>query len=153
MVKNNPLDKRLLIISCSKRKKPGIAPAFELYDGVVFRMLKKMRETGEPLGNINVLILSSKYGLVDSSCPIEYYDELLTDKRVCELLPLIERDLTAFIATHQPREVYCCLGETYWSLIRDVLEYSNITHSNAKGRIGEKLAELKKWILAEEKPA
>jgi hypothetical protein len=41
----------------------------------------------------------------------------------------------------------------YWSLVRDVLECSNITHSNAKGRIGEKLAELKKWILAEEKPA
>lgn len=65
----NQSGKNLLIISCSQRKKKlrGKVKAWDLYDGVIFRMLKKTeRENGLPK-NLDILILSAKHGFIRPS--------------------------------------------------------------------------------------
>ena len=73
---------RLLLISCSHRKtsKAGLVPAIERYDGPPFQRPTEIpREVYDP--HLTVLILSAKYGLIDSGRPIRYYDCRLTRPR------------------------------------------------------------------------
>ena len=58
---------RLLILSCSQRKAPakGRLPAIDRYDGPAFRVLRKYLREG-PAEVPTVLILSAKYGLIES---------------------------------------------------------------------------------------
>ena len=55
----------LLILSCSqrKRKDPGFLPAIERYDGVNFRVIKKLGRQSRLLKNLDILIISAKYGI------------------------------------------------------------------------------------------
>jgi len=60
--------KYLLIIPCSKRKTapPRVkVSAINLYDGPFYRIIRKaFRESGKP-DNLDIMILSAKYGLID----------------------------------------------------------------------------------------
>ena len=58
--------KYLLIISCSDRKIQtlGCLPAFELYDGSFYRILRKAIREGYFPNNLDILIISPKYGLL-----------------------------------------------------------------------------------------
>ena len=70
----------LLIVTCSQRKRPdpGLLPAIERYDGVHFRVLRKARQEGHWPANLDVLIVSTKYGLLDLDTAIENYDLRMT---------------------------------------------------------------------------
>ena len=78
-----PLDRLLLIIACSQRKRSelNLLPAIGRYDGVYFRLLRKARREGYWPENLDMLILSSKYGLIDLSTPIAYYEQRMTRTR------------------------------------------------------------------------
>ena len=140
------INERLLIISCSQRKRRQKAPAWDLYDGVAFRMLRKIEREANLSDSVEILIISSKYGLIASSQVIEYYDECLTQQRAQDLKSDVERDLKDFLIDYKPREVFCCLGQRYRELVEETLASSGIPYSNAVGRIGEKLAETRRWI-------
>ena len=73
----------LLIVACSQRKRsdPGLLPAIERYDGVNFRVLRKARREGYWPENLDVLILSAKYGLLKPDTLIEDYDSRMTQER------------------------------------------------------------------------
>lgn len=61
----NANKKYLLILSCSKTKKNiDRTPAIELYDGMYYKVLKKNYPTN---ANLDILILSAKYGLIESN--------------------------------------------------------------------------------------
>lgn len=66
----------LLIVMCSKRKRsaPDLLPALERYDGIFFRILRKARREGHWPDNLDILILSAKYGLLELDTAIENYD-------------------------------------------------------------------------------
>ena len=148
-MERNKTDKRLLIISCSKRKKNGKKRAWDVYDGIVFRMLKKMeREVGLPK-DLEMLILSAKYGIIRPDQLIEEYDECITQSKIKELKPYIEGQLSDYLNHQLPREIFCCLGKQYLQAIYDNLESTEIAFSAAKGRIGEKLATTRHWVLNE----
>ena len=67
----------LLLIGCSQRKhlKYGLVPAFDLYDGVNYRVLHKVKQDGYWPATLQILILSAKHALMDPQTLIEWYDQ------------------------------------------------------------------------------
>jgi len=68
--------KRLLILSCSQRKRPdpGLLPAIERYDGPVFQVVRRyLREQPAGSKQLDVFILSARYGLI----PLAGHEQIL----------------------------------------------------------------------------
>jgi hypothetical protein len=55
-----------LFISCSQRKHSAKQPvsALELYNGFYYQIIKKLMREGRLTSNIDILIISAKYGLL-----------------------------------------------------------------------------------------
>lgn len=142
------MKKDLIIISCSGRKKEveGKVKAWDLYDGIFYRMLKKNKVDFD---KFDIIIISAKYGLILPETEIEYYDQKMDKKRAEELNFSVSASLMKYLQNSIVYDkIYICLGKHYMSAIRYVLpnfEYEKIT-----GAIGVKLGKLKK-IITEEK--
>ncbi|PIO47426.1 MAG: hypothetical protein CMR00_10540 [[Chlorobium] sp. 445] len=67
--------------------------AWKRYDGINFRVLKKLERKHAFPKNLDVLILSAKYGLVHPRTLIEYYDQKMTHARATELAPSVSKAL------------------------------------------------------------
>jgi len=136
----------LLILACSKRKNGSIspAPALHLYDGVNYRVLRKMLlERGWPAG-LQIKILSAKHGLIDGARLIEPYDQRLDKDRAAKINPKVLAELRKLPA---PRTVFVNLGQEYMPAIeglRDVFPGSQIIE--AAGPIGMKMQAMKQWL-------
>src|SRR5437588_679420 len=71
----------LLLIACSRRKAAGVrrGRAWDIYDGALYRVLKKLfREHPAAATSVDVLIVSAKYGVVRPDERITTYDLRLT---------------------------------------------------------------------------
>lgn len=66
----------LVICGCSKEKRSNPAPAQYLYQGTLFKKIKKLVD----YKRLSFKILSAKYGLIDPSKKIKPYDETLRYK-------------------------------------------------------------------------
>jgi cytoplasmic iron level regulating protein YaaA (DUF328/UPF0246 family) len=79
----NSSTRYLLIIACSQRKlaDDDLLLAIVSYNGGQFRSLRKAQREGYWLKNIDVLILSAKYGLIDAYKPIANYEHKMSKKR------------------------------------------------------------------------
>ncbi|WP_421077643.1 peroxide stress protein YaaA [Methanothermococcus sp. Ax23] len=142
--------KYLLILSCSKTKKNiDRAPAIELYDGMYYRVLRKNFNLKDNK-NLDILILSAKYGLIDSNEIIDYYDQLMTSKRAEELKDSVKSKLKEVLKNNNYDEIFITMGATYEkafdSECRELLQKYN-THW-IEGMIGERLQQLKKWLIS-----
>lgn len=146
-ISKKKMEGNLLIISCSKRKNKieGKIKAWDLYDGVVFRVLKKFeRERGLPK-NLDILILSAKYGFIKPYELIEYYDYHInqtSDRRS------FLSSLKKHIKTNAPVSVFVCLGKDYLKALEgfETLFPVGTKFLYANGSIGLKMSQLKKWI-------
>lgn len=133
---------RLLIIACSGRKISGAGPfpAWELYDGVIYRMLEKMeRTTGLPDG-LTIRIISAKYGLLMPTDSIPNYDLLMTEIRAIELKDDVMSGVRQVIDAVQPVEIFCCLGKHYRATLPDI--GAKFSH----GGIGTQMGQTKRWL-------
>jgi hypothetical protein len=142
--------RHLLIIACSQRKRldDGLLPAIARYDGGQYRVLRKAKREGYWSNNLDVLILSAKYGLIEADMQIANYEQRMNRKRASELKPQIEQDLKAYARKSAYKEVYIDLGQNYLSATEGLTEFftdSQITF--ARGRIGERLGQLKGWLM------
>lgn len=73
--------KPLLLISCSRRKTEDFARGrdWDVYDGALYRMLKKLfRQRPEVERAIGVLIVSARYGVIRAGNAISTFDERMT---------------------------------------------------------------------------
>lgn len=136
----------LLILACSQRKKESSATALavHLYDGVNFRVLRKvLLERGWPPG-LQIKILSAKYGLIDARTPIEPYDQRL-DKDAAARINA--RTLAQLTNVASPAAVFVNLGKDYLPAVdglEGVFPGSEITF--AEGPIGMKMSAMKRWL-------
>lgn len=137
---------RLLILSCSQRKRRcnSTVEALQLYDGVFFRVLKKAVDRPEILNDLEVLILSAKYGLLFPTSSVRYYDERMTRKRADELLPVVSKQLADFVATSSYDDVFVNLGKDYLPLVAGTPEFSTAVF--AAGGSGQRCQQLKQWL-------
>lgn len=137
-------ESRLLLMSCSARKRDKPAPAVQLYDGSAYRVLHKRN-----LDRIPVLILSAKYGLLSPLEVIEPYDRKMDAARATELCEAKQLRRAASIVKAGDgwpyRHVFCYGG----SLYRQVFEayekagvFGKARVEYSEGRIGEQLSQL-----------
>lgn len=134
---------RLLILSCSQRKRPGpgLLPAMERYDGPAYRVLRKhARETEPP----PTWVLSAEYGLIPSDEPIPAYDRRMTEERARQLQPQVATVLNG-LAHPEYADVLVCAGRAYAAALTGIEErFGGVTFTS--GPLGGQLATLRDWL-------
>ncbi|ODS40273.1 MAG: hypothetical protein A7315_09070 [Candidatus Altiarchaeales archaeon WOR_SM1_79] len=140
--------KRLLILSCSntKKKSKDLLPAIERYDGINYRVIKKLQREGNFPDELDIGIISAKYGFLTPDIPIEYYDQKMTRKRALELQPEVSSELNEFLQNNGYSKIFVNLGKEYRLLLNG---FDNAVSADyAEGSIGQKASQMKKWILS-----
>jgi hypothetical protein len=140
---------RLLVVACSQRKNPatGEIPAIERYDGPVFRVLRKyLRET--PGGAPTLLILSAKYGLIESSREIPDYDCCLTPALARHLRRSVLDRVRTVLRSRRWDSLGVCVGKRYWDLLDGFLELvpGGMRVDQLGGGLGKRLTCLRGWL-------
>lgn len=143
---------RLLILSCSQRKRPNQEPlpAIERYDGPAFRVLRRyLREKSAKAPD--VLILSAEYGLISQDSPITAYDRKMTPARARELRLMVLAALDRMTAFRSMSETLIFAGRQYLPALNidDVSSLQNTTVKVCAGAMGRKLAELHDWLYGD----
>jgi hypothetical protein len=137
----------LLIMSCSKTKKRlENVSAIDLYDGQAYRVIKKSLPD-----NIEILIISAKYGPIRSTEIISYYDQVMTVARAAELRSNVENAIRNVIRNHIPEKIFISLGFPYNLAVSEELMGfldENFYLQVAHGPIGKRLHQLKVWLEA-----
>ena len=149
--KKNSSNQRLLILSCSQRKRsaPDLLSALERYDGPAFRVINKFLRV-HPSGAqaLDVCILSAKFGLIPSEKLIPHYDRRMTPQRVKELQKPTLSELKRILNGKQYQEFFISMGKDYLGVLDGYksLTTTNLNVTVSQGSIGRKLAELRNWL-------
>ena len=144
---------RLLIVSCSKAKRPdaGVLPAIDRYDGPTFRLLRRARAAGL-LGNVEVMILSAKHGLIPADWMVRDYDQAMTPARAAELAGTVSVELWRWVGLHgECTDAFVNVGQGYAPALAGFDEWClrrGIVVTQADGGIGQRLAQTKAWLEA-----
>lgn len=140
----------LLILACSQRKRTdtGLLPAINRYTGVNFQVLHKARREGYLPENLDILILSAKYGLIEASMPIDYYDLKMTKLRAQELQTEVSQKLDEYLSQNTYDEIFVNLGKTYLTALGSSSRLPQLQKNlvDATGGIGQKMAQMKEWL-------
>ncbi len=135
----------LLIMSCSKTKKHlDNVPAMELYDGQAYRVIKK-----NSAENLEIVIISTKYGPIRSTEIISYYDQVMTVAKAAGLRQNVENVIRNVIRNHNPGKIFISLGFPYNLAVSEELMGfldENFYLQVAHGPIGKRLHQLKEWL-------
>ncbi|EPA06516.1 DUF6884 domain-containing protein [Candidatus Nitrosarchaeum limnium] len=140
--------KKLLVVSCSERKKIEVnrMPAIEMYDGPMFRMIRKHKPFF--YNGVDLLIVSAKYGLMKPTLQIANYDKRLSPEQIPKLQKQTLSRLEKFVSNENYKEIMFSMGKDYLSLfdgVDNVLP-PKCTVKIAKGKIGQKLHKTKNWL-------
>jgi len=143
--------RHLLLIACSQRKRtgPDPMPALERYDGNTYRMIRKLRREGRWPFLVDVLILSAEFGLIEADKPILNYERRMSRERATELRPTVLASFQKYLSEHgQYASIYIDLGKDYLPAIEGIENLSDgLIVVFAQGRIGQRLGNLKQWLL------
>lgn len=157
--------RRLLILSCSDRKN-DVAPdspqqlfsfmttrrarslaAWEIYAGVAFQVVKRCQREGEFPPDIDIVILSAKYGLITPEREITYYDLKMTPELAGRQREANVRLLGEMLRAKSYREIFLMMGRTYLNALEPLEAWGTglkIIHEPAD--IGIMLGRLKAWL-------
>lgn len=135
--------KDLIIISCSSLKKEleGEVNAWDLYDGVVYRLLKKNHIN---FNQYDIVIVSAKYGVIFPNSSIEYYDQLMSKKRARELKDKVSSTLKNIVQSNYGN-IHIVLGKNYL-FCADLLNINDNRFIYYRNTIGITLGRLKKLL-------
>jgi cytoplasmic iron level regulating protein YaaA (DUF328/UPF0246 family) len=141
--------KFLLLIACSNRKIQTAKKlsAINRYDGGTYRVIRKMKREGVFPENLDIKIISAKYGLISDNSTVSYYEQKMTKCRATELKSQIEQSLNNSITDEIYSEVYIDLGKEYMTTVEECIEKFGCNFIIASGRIGERLSYLKSWLI------
>lgn len=145
---------RLLILSCSKRKRSaaGLQPALDRYDGPVFRVMKKfIRAHPFEAQAVDVYVLSAKFGLIPEDHPIAYYDRRMTLQRVKRLNQRVLTELKRILIKRRYIELFISVGKDYLQALDgfEPLIPDNLKVITSTGSMGRKQSELRNWLHRE----
>ena len=141
----------LLILSCGGKKcaYPEPLPAIDRYIGGYYRIIHKLMREGQFPDNMDMLILSAKYGLIQTETLIENYDQKMSKPRAIELQDEVGRALDLHLGTKNYAEIFVNLGKDYMIAVEKSVQMyrqrAKIKH--AKGPQGIKGGEMRRWIL------
>lgn len=138
---------KLLLIACSNRKvrTKGLLPAIERYDGVTYRVIRKAMREGYFPANVDIKILSAKFGLIDAKTRIPDYDQRMDQGRAKQLQSQVQHELKKQCA-RKYAGIYIDLGKDYLIALDDFAFPQNTIIKLASGKIGIRLGKLKRWL-------
>ena len=142
---------RCLLMACSKAKSPksNLLPAIERYDGPHFRVLRRfLYEVPSDRDDLEILILSAKYGLISGDRLVPNYDRIMTAARAEELHPQVLDSLKKQIVENRWTEIFVLMSAAYHEAIRgfeaDLPSKTKVIH--AEGAPGIKARQLRSWL-------
>lgn len=103
----------LLVLGCSSQKTsaPEATPALYRYDGPFYQDFRKhLRERVWPR-QLDVAVLSAKFGLIGMLTEIEDYDQRMTPERAAVLAPEISNRVSEWTKSYS--RIKLCLGRDY----------------------------------------
>ena len=139
----------ILLMSCSSKKRSvdRPIPPIDLYNGVFFSVYKKAVRTFPSLSSkVKVLVISAKYGLIEASHPISYYDLKMTPSIAFEQQNENTRILKRFIHDLKPETLVVVMGKTYMQSV-DLLDIQ-VPVKIINGEIGVMLHNMKQWLFS-----
>ena len=141
--------KPLLVIACGSKKIPTKQPveAIRLYDGPQYRMLRKYG-FARPDGPIEIVILSAKHGLIPAQEKLTWYNQMMDDDRMLELIADTDEQATLWELA-EGRTVYMFGGALYRTVVSFWCEQCGLEFKPVAvegSRIGEQLSQLKTWL-------
>lgn len=138
----------LLVQSCSKSKREPSepVPALELYSGYYYKIIKKAKREDDFDPNIDICILSAKYGLIDSDTNLSFYDKKMDSGRALEIRDEVKEALKTRVHAHAYDEVLINMGQPYREAIRGIEEEIDTPVHVIEGKLGERGRKLKQRI-------
>ncbi len=140
----------LLVLACSARKSARVrrGPAWEVYDGRVYQVLKKLlRDHPSWRESLDILIVSARHGVIDSKRVVSIYDDRLTSARSADLARRSARQLRRNVAGRYYQAAHANLGRIYREAVPDlsaILAPAPIDW--ASGGIGARNAQTRGWV-------
>lgn len=143
---------RLLVVGCSRQKTRGRGKrqAIGVYDGPTFRLLRKYLSDFSNDNGSDVLIVSAKYGLIEPRQEIQPYNQLMTKERALELRPSVFARFRELLSERHYDSILVNLGRLYLPVLGDPRKTFQSATSLVvlDGRIGERLHQMKEWVLS-----
>ena len=137
----------LLIMSCSKTKKRlENVSAIDLYDGQAYRVIRK-RSTK----NLEILIISAKYGIIRSTDIVSYYDQVMTVTEAVKMKEHVEKVIRKTVWKRNSMRIFINLGFPYnLAVSEELIDFldEGFNLQVASGPIGKRLHQLKEWLEA-----
>lgn len=152
---------KLIVMGCCATKRADAAPmpAIDRYDGPMWRTLRarlaqlpnaaRAVETGE----LKIMVLSARYGLISADVSIADYNRTLTASRAAKLLRDPTCDLQMLPALFEAAEKVLFAGgalyrDTMWRAANGSLQHiMKVSETDGAG-IGLHRAELGAWMVA-----
>jgi hypothetical protein len=142
----NDCPSNLLILSCSATKvtSRGALPALELYDGPVFRVLRRfLVDHGWP-SSLLIKIVSAKHGLIDATDLIHPYDLRMTRAMALRMRAQATRQLRCLVPIGS---ALVNLGSDYMPVVEDIGRlFGKQRVQYAGGGIGQKMKAMRLWL-------
>jgi len=139
-------------MSCSSRKKAGLARgrAWDIYDGQLFRVLKKLFRTHPNWQqHLHILIVSGRYGVLEPEQVIDTYEERLTRRASQEPGGSWADALRRAVAGQRFQAVHVNLGKDYLRVLPDLREvFADAALDWASGSIGVRNGQTRRWVSA-----
>ncbi len=121
--------KKALILSCSKAKLEEPGPAIQVYDGPMFRILRKYKP------HLDVFILSARYGLIPAMHFIEPYDLTLKDVPMKDIVIDAKVQgqqigINKYYKLKQYSTIHVVMGLDYLRWLLMILKYATIAEGD-----------------------
>lgn len=143
----------LLIQSCSQSKTEVSepTPAFDVYEGYFYGILKKAIRTGEFREDTDLRILSAKHGILEKDQPITTYDQRMSESRAHELNEDVVDDIATAVHDYGYDRIILNMGKVYLKSVKGLTDRVSIPVSVIEGGgIGEKGGELYQFIRGDD---
>jgi hypothetical protein len=138
--------RRLLIISCSrtKDKTSELLPAWQRYKGRVFSTLKEIDRRGQLAEDIDIVIISGKYGFLRPDDLIELYDQRMTPELANNHRRQVVDRLSNMLACHKYHDCFILLEPQYFAVLGGIdIPYAQIEHEIDQ----QSLERLRQWVI------
>lgn len=137
---------RLLVLACSARKHrtPGPVPAWYRYDGVLFRVCKRLQADARFPADVRVRIVSAEHGLLTPDTPVAWYERRLDPARAAELREAVTVAIRRVVEEDDVSEIYLALGAVYRAAVGSLP--AGIPVRGAPASIGTMQSSLRRWL-------
>ncbi|MEM8515189.1 hypothetical protein RCH14_004549 [Massilia sp. MP_M2] len=108
----------LVMMACSATKASARAPAFDLYQGVMY---KTFRACVKPLARPEVVILSAMHGFVQADAILAPYEQRMTKARAEEMLANLPHFMKAVCWPDSITQVFLAGGKDYRDVMRPAI--------------------------------